>query len=295
MEPPQTRPIRAKIVFRALQAIKDAGGSLPAKDVNAAVEASTRSDVWAQHRFEKTGNFRWFAILHLHSVACVKAGFLVKKKGIWYLTPEGEKALALGEMGLLDAAFKKYRQWKAARQDVQEVTESESDEEVSEDVPALEEIQRQARDSIERYIGAKNPYEFQDLVGALLRGMKYFTPFVAPPGRDGGIDVIAYRDPLGTVSPRIKVQVKHRQTSATVQEMRQLMGLLQGDGDVGIFVSSGGFTPDAKDAARGSHAHVELIDLDRLIDLWLEFYTALTDQDKSLLPLVPVHFVMPDV
>ena len=52
--------------------------------------------------------------------------------------------------------------------------------------------------------------------------MGYYTPFVAPQGKDGGIDVIAYRDPLGTVSPRIKIQIKHRDASASVQEIRQL-------------------------------------------------------------------------
>ena len=75
---------------------------------------------------------------------------------------------------------------------------------------------------------------------------------------------MAYRDPLGTQSPRIKVQI--------VQDVRQLMGLLQKDGDVGIFFSTGGFTPDSKTTARGSHVHVELIDLERFIELWREFH-----------------------
>jgi restriction system protein len=114
-----------------------------------------------------------------------------------------------------------------------------------------------------------------------------------PQGKDGGIDVIAYRDPLGTISPRVKVQIKHRESSAAVQEVRQLMGLLQKDGDVGMFVSSGGFTPDAKSTARGSHVHVELIDFDRFISLWQEFYPKLTDEDKSLLPLMPIYFYAP--
>jgi restriction system protein len=91
------------------------------------------------------------------------------------------------------------------------------------------------------------------------------------------------------------VQVKHKESSASVQEVRQLMGLLQKDGDVGIFVSSGGFTPDAKTTARGSHVHVELIDLDRFISLWQEFYSKLTDEDKSLLPLTPIFFYAPSV
>ena len=71
------------------------------------------------------------------------------------------------------------------------------------------------------------------------------------------------------------------------------MGLLQKDGDVGIFVSSGGFTADAKTTARTSHVHVELIDLERFIVLWQEFYPKLTDEDKSLLPMITIYFYAP--
>jgi restriction system protein len=73
------------------------------------------------------------------------------------------------------------------------------------------------------------------------------------------------------------------------------MGLLQKDGDVGMFVSSAGFTPDAKTTARGSHVHVELIDLDRFIALWQEFYPKLSDDDKALLPLVRIYLYAPSV
>jgi restriction system protein len=105
------------------------------------------------------------------------------------------------------------------------------------------------------------------------------------------------RDVIAEVEKRVplKVQIKHRDASASVQEVRQLMGLLQKDGDVGMFVSSSGFTPDAKAAARGSHVHVELIDLDRFIGLWQEFYQKLTDEDKALLPLAPIYFYAPSV
>jgi restriction system protein len=105
------------------------------------------------------------------------------------------------------------------------------------------------------------------------------------------VDIVAYRDPLGTESPRIKAQIKHRESSATVQEVRQLMGLLQKEGDVGIFVSTGGFTPDGRNAARSSHVHVELIDLNRFISLWQDFYDKLKEEDKSLLPLRPIYFL----
>ena len=91
----------------------------------------------------------------------------------------------------------------------------------------------------------------------------------------------------------MKVQIKHRESTASVQEVRQLMGLLQKDGDVGMFVSTGGFTSDAKTTARGSHVHVELVDFDRFIALWRDCHPKLTDKDKALLPLVPVYFYAP--
>jgi restriction system protein len=224
----------------------------------------------------------------------IKAGFLVKKKGVWFLTPEGESALKLGATGLMDAATKAYREWRQKNPRQPEVVEPEAavaDEAAKAAEVSADEIEQSAYEQIENHINKKTPYEFQDLAAALLRGMGYFTPFVAPAGKDGGVDIVAYRDPLGTSSPRIKVQIKHRESPASVQEVRQLMGLLQKDGDVGIFISSGGFTPDAKTTARNSNVHVELVDLPRFITLWQEFYQKLTDEDKTKLPLFPIYLL----
>ena len=212
---------------------------------------------------------------------------------MWYLTPEGEKALKLGDVGLLKEAQAAYRKWKAENRANESLEDGEPSNGEQSQEATIHEMELLAIEGLRKQMDLKNAYEFQDLVAALLRGMGYYTPFVAPHGKDGGVDVIAYRDPLGTSSPRIKVQVKHREGTAKVAEIRQLMGLLQKDGDVGIFVSSGGFAPDAKTTARTSHVHVELIDLDRFIQLWEEFYPKLSDEDKSLLPLIPIYFYSP--
>jgi len=205
--------------------------------------------------------------------------------------------LKLGEMGLLDASDEAYDKWKEENHpnDVFKDAQDIVDDGQQAQAATIHEIEQQAIDGLKHQINLLNAYEFQDLVAALLRGMGYYTPFVAPQGKDGGIDVIAYRDPLGTISPRIKVQIKHRESSAGAPEVRQLMGLLQKDGDVGMFVSSGGFSSDAKVTARSSHVHVELVDLDRYIALWKEFYPKMSDEDKSLLPLVPIYFFAPSV
>jgi restriction system protein len=224
----------------------------------------------------------------------VKSGFLLKKRGVWFLTPEGENALKLGEEGLFKAADEAYRKWRLANPKTVDDAGAEPDAEAAEPAeslePSLDVIQTNAMEGIKTAIRAKNPYEFQDLCAALLRGMGYYTPFVASRGRDGGIDILAYRDPLGTTSPRIKVQVKHRTDAAGAPEIRQLIGVLGSDGDVGIFIASGGFTSDANSAARNSRLHIELVDLDRVIELWQEFYPKMPDEDKQHLLLRPVYF-----
>ena len=290
----RSHKLKAKLIYAAFEILKNNGGELNGRELIDKIEIEVDLDDWAKHRYEQTGNTRWRSILHFASIACVKAGFLVKKKGTWFLTPEGESALSMGEMGLYIAARDAFRAWKKEHKSEEIDNDEEPIQEESQDVP-IDQIEQIALDGLKDYVYSKNPYEFQDLCAALLRGMGYFTPFVSPRGKDGGLDIIAYKDPLGTISPRIKVQVKHRPGNpASVHEVRQLMGLLQKDGDIGIFISSGGFTADAKTTARSSNIHVELIDMDRLLHLWQDFYQKLGDEDKSLLPLLPVYFLAPD-
>jgi len=285
--------LAAKVIYAAFQVLKEKGNEAPGREVMAEVEKRVQLDDWAKERYEKTGYIRWQSILSFYSIDCIKAGFLLKKKRIWYLTPEGLEAMKSGEDGLLKIANTAYKKWDEQNKAIKPKEEIETEEIPERQEATIQEMEQVAIEGLRSQINLKNPYDFQDLVAALLRGMGYYTPFVAPHGKDGGIDVIAYRDPLGTISPRIKVQIKHRESSATVQEIRQLIGLLAKDGDVGIFVSTSGFTSDAKTTARSSHVHVELIDLDRFVSLWEEFYNKLTDEDKSLLPILPIYFYSP--
>jgi restriction system protein len=290
-----SKALGSKVIYAALKIVKDNGGELSGREVVSQVEQQVDLDDWAKERYEKSGYIRWQSILHFYTIDCTKAGFMVKKKGVWYLTPEGEKALELGEVKLLQTAQEAYREWKSKQPSPSnDQSDDESEDQVRFQEVTVDEIEQQAIEGLKQHIFAQNPYEFQDLAAALLRGMGYYTPFVAPRGKDGRVDVIAYRDPLGTTSPRIQVQIKHRESSASVQEIRQLMGLLQKDGDIGIFISSGGFTSDAKTTARSSHVHVELIDLLRFINLWQEFYHKLTDEDKNRMPLIPIYFLAPN-
>ena len=302
----RSRQLASKVTFCALQVLVEKGGEAAGRDVISEIEKRLTLDDWAKEVYEKSGYTRWKSILHFFTIDLIKSGFMVKNKGVWYVTTEGEAALILGDVDMLDKATEGYDKWREAnpKSDKKSVA-SVVDDIDADDVPdsvneqaqeaTIQQMEQLAIDGLRQQINSKNAYEFQDLVAALLRGMNYYTPFVAPKGKDGGIDVIAYQDPLGVKSPRIKVQIKHRESTANVSEIRELMGLLQKEGDIGLFISTGGFTSDAKTTARSSHVHVELIDFDRFIALWQEFYEKLNDEDKDRLRLRPIYFYEPSI
>lgn len=302
----RSRQLAAKVTYCALKILVEKGGEAAGRDVISEIEKRLTLDDWAKEVYEKSGYTRWKSILHFFTIDLIKSGFLIKNKGVWYVTTEGETALKLGEVAMLDKATEGYYKWRDAnpksdKKNVASVVDDIESDDVLDSVneqaqeATIQQMEQLAIDGLRQQINAKNAYEFQDLVAALLRGMNYYTPFVAPKGKDGGIDVIAYQDPLGAKSPRIKIQIKHRESTANVSEIRELMGLLQKEGDIGLFISTGGFTSDAKVTARTSHVHVELIDFDRFIALWQEFYDKLNDEDKDRLRLRPVYFYEPSI
>jgi restriction system protein len=64
--------------------------------------------------------------------------------------------------------------------------------------------------------------------------------------------------------------------------------------DVGIFVSTGGFTSEAESEARTKETRkLTLLDLKKLVDLWIKNYPRIEELDKRLLPLEAVYYLAP--
>jgi restriction system protein len=295
-QPAKSIKSASKTVYAAFQILKANGGEMRGRDIVTKIPEIVEITDWEKERYEKTGYIRWESILSFYTIDCMKAGFLQKDKGIWILTPEGEEAIKLGEEGLFRAAKKAYVQWKSQivtpeKEIIEDIAVEENNEGKSQKVLIEQSIEK-AIEGIQDFINKKNPYEFQDLVAGLLRAMGYFIAFNAKRGKDGGTDIIAYSDPLGTKEPRMKVQVKHRPNDAvSVDVVKQLVANLNKSGDVGLFVTSGRFTNESERYSRESHKHIELIDFERLVALWQEFYPKMTDEEKNMLPLQPIYFL----
>ncbi|MDX6225492.1 MAG: restriction system protein [Frankiales bacterium] len=250
------------------------------------------------HYKSSPGEPRAHKATRFFTVNCVKAGWLVKSKGTWRLTDEGQAAYAkFTDPGdFLRESSRLYRQWRVAQPEkAPSSTDEPSGDEATEEREAatttLEEASERAWTQVQAYMMSMDAYDFQELVAALLRAMGYHVHWVSPPGPDRGLDILAFTDPLGAAGPRIKVQVKRRQEKTTSDGLRSFMAIL-GPGDVGIYISAGGFTTDASREARSQeNRRITLIDLERLFDLWVEHADRLTEADQALLPLKPVYFL----
>lgn len=292
-----TRSLGDKLTVAAMRLLKEAeGGSLPASDLVKKIEKDIKNLIpnlpdWAYDTYSD-GNPKWLASFRFQSIELVKAGFIRKEKRVWYLEDKGRDMLKeKSEKEIVSIAHKEYVKWAQRGKPLDKSKDKKFDsfdskmESIIDDKNYFE----QAKNGIIDFINRIDAYEFQNLCAALLRGMGYYVPEFKK-GADGGIDMVAYRDPLGAQTPRLKVQVKHEKINVAPKDVRELHGLLT-EGEVGVFICNSEFTPTSRAFARTAHKHLRLIRQDDFIKLWCEFYPKMSEKDQSLLPLMEISFL----
>lgn len=294
-----TRKRVGELMRGVFKILLDFPEGLPAKEVLHRLEQVAPPTEFEKSDYPKhPGARRFERIARFATIGPVKAGWLVKNKGRWYLTEEGRKAYKqITDPEEFHREVRRlYGQWRATQPEsteLEEEPEGATSIESGTEAATVEEAEETAWAEIEEYVQAMNPYDLQKLVAALLRAMKYHVAWIAPPGPDKGIDILAHNDPLGTSAPRIKVQVKRRADKIRVDDLRSFMSML-GEQDVGIFVSTGGFTSEAESEARTKETRkLTLVDLEKLVELWVQHYDKVAESDKLLLPLKPVYYLAP--
>jgi len=128
----------------------------------------------------------------------------------------------------------------------------------------------------------------QELMAGILRAMGYKTR-VSPSGPDMGKDIIASPDGLGLEQPRIRVEVKHKTSAVGAPLLRSFIGGLR-QNDRGLYVSTGGFSKEARYEAERSPIPITLIDIDELANLLISNYDNADTEIKSLIPLVKLYW-----
>lgn len=157
------------------------------------------------------------------------------------------------------------------------------------DEPRASRIDRHTRDFVlDRLKDELTHEEFEEFTADLLRAMGYEARTTRY-SQDGGVDVIAHRDPLGVEPPLIKVQCKHMTSTIGAPDVQQLIGT-QAPNELSLFVTLGGYSRDAIAIERVRQG-LRLINGEDLVDLVLRNYDRLAPTWKSRFPLRPILVV----
>jgi restriction system protein len=282
-----------RAVFRVLVEHVD---GIRARDVFAEVEKRLGMTEFEAANYPGTEIRRFEKSIRFVTINAVKAGWMVKEAGVWFPTDEGVAAYTkfTDPENFLKEAQTLYKEWAQAQPDVGGATDGqdETEADLSATSVTLERAEEDSWDEVREVLHQMDPYDFQDLVAGLLRGMGYYVDWVAKRGKDKGIDIVALSDPLGTKGPRVKVQVKREQGKTNAGTLRAFYSVLH-EGDIGLFVTLGGFTPDAQAEARTDIRRIRLVDATEFFRLWVRHYDDIPEEDRRRLPIKLVPFLVP--
>ena len=133
-------------------------------------------------------------------------------------------------------------------------------------------------------------YPLEPFVADLFRSMGY-RAHTTRKVKDDGIDIVAHRDELGIEPPVLKIQVKAQDANIGADCVKAFYAMVQ-DRDVGIFVSTGGYSSSARDFAR-TKGNLKLVDGVDLVELIQKYYDGLEQKFRRQIPLRRV--LIPDV
>lgn len=211
----------------------------------------------------------------------VKAGLLSSsRRGVWGLTEKGRN-VTLDRDPVLEL-FNEVQRTFAAERKARKAAEPATPEDDA-DVDSVD-ADADHKSELLATLQSLPPEGFERICQRLLRESGFQQVAVTGRSGDGGIDGhgILQINPL--VSFKVMFQCKRYQGAVAVSAVRDFRGALQGRADKGIILTTGTFTTDAKrEAIRDGATPVELVDGDRLIEMFEELSLGLRPrQDYEL-------------
>jgi restriction system protein len=133
-------------------------------------------------------------------------------------------------------------------------------------------------------------FPLEPFVADLFRAMGY-NAHATRAMRDDGVDVTAHRDELGIEPPILKIQVKAHEANIGADLVKAFYAMIH-DRDVGIFITTGGFTAAAKNFA-ASKGNLKLVEGVEFVSLIEKYYDGLDLKFRKQIPLR--RMLVPDV
>ncbi|MGO9096523.1 MAG: restriction endonuclease [Bryobacteraceae bacterium] len=194
------------------------------------------------------------------------------KRGIWRLTEKGRATSLSPELSR--AIFLKWVKLFAEERKKRTVEGGEPEEQVAEGAGATP---NDYRNRLLTLLLSLPPEGFERLCQRLLRESGFVQVVVTGRSRDGGIDGYGTLQMNPLVSFKVLFQCKRYSKAVASSEVRDFRGAMQGRADKGIILTTGTFTADARrEAGRDGAPAIELVDGDKLINMFQELELGLT-------------------
>lgn len=256
-----------------IDGLRDLGSSAKPKEVygwiaehhdipKAEIEGTTKG---GQSKFEnKVGWARFYL---------AKAGLIdTEQRGVWVLTEQGRKANLSHDEA--------YRLFKTIHDGFPRPDKTVEDEQPrspveDEDASAPDEKAYLNQDEIQErlveLLRSVSDKGFEELCARLLRHIGFENVKVTGQSGDQGIDGEGYLLINRFVRTKVMFQCKRYKNTVQPKEVRDFRGAIQGRAERGIFLTTGTFTKGAREeAARENATAIELVDIDRLLELMIE-------------------------
>lgn len=249
-----------------LDVLKEIGGSGAAAEVTDLVIEKMVISEEEQTALLKNGESRVRNQIRFARLYLVRAGYMSSsKRGMWSLTDKGMKT----DTDMVDV--KKIEKEVRNFLDVGKNTAEESEE--------LEFPQIDYRTCLLNLIQSLPSSGFERLCQRLLRESGFEDVVVTGKTGDGGIDGIGMLKINPFVRFNVLFQCKRYQGTVSPSQIRDFRGAMMGRTDKGIIITTGTFTTDAKkEARREGVPPIELVDAERLLDMFEQLELGLTPQ-----------------
>lgn len=214
----------------------------------------------------------------------------------WKAMEVSRDALAAATKNSLGSTLTLFQLPKIAEEDVlraasgEQGEPTEDEEEVDEEEKLLlEDLESRSIEFIKDRIVGLDWEEMQSMIAGVLGAMGYKARISAR-GPDRGVDIVASRDGFGFENPRIVVEVKHRPGEQVgAPGIRSFVGGRHVD-DKCLYVSTGGFSKEARYEADRANVLVTMLDLDDLAKTLVENYESLDGETRRLVSLRRIYW-----
>lgn len=206
-------------------------------------------------------------------------------RGVWSLTDKGHAVKEVVSDEVVDS-YRRNKKKSAPKAEEIEKTNT---------VP-IEDIDDESLDWKSELYGVLTKIEpdgFERLCQRLLRESGFIEVEVTGKSGDGGIDGHGLIRLAGLISFPVMFQCKRYQGNVSAGVVRDFRGAMQGRAEKGLILTTGSFTPSAREeATRDGAPPIDLIDGDTLVDLLKDLSLGVTVTERTVeeIKIVPQFF-----